>query len=69
MDDHTMLRLWQIVGCSRRNVPALIPISKSTFYNHIKTGRVPAATSYYGTGLSAWRWGDIKKAYVILEPI
>jgi predicted DNA-binding transcriptional regulator AlpA len=35
------LRLPQILGSSKANIPALIPISKSAWWAGIKTGRYP----------------------------
>jgi len=36
------LRLSQILGDPKANTPALIPISKSSWWNGVKTGRYPA---------------------------
>ncbi len=36
------LRLKQIIGDKKTNTPALIPISRSVWWNGIKSGRFPA---------------------------
>jgi prophage regulatory protein len=35
------LRLSQIVGDSKKGIPPLIPVSKSTWWNGVKSGRYP----------------------------
>jgi prophage regulatory protein len=35
------LRLFQIVGDPKRGIPPLIPVSKSTWWAGVKTGRYP----------------------------
>jgi len=53
------LRLPQIIGNPKAGIPALIPISKSSWWNGIKSGRYPA-----GRKLSArttvWAVEDIR---------
>jgi prophage regulatory protein len=37
-----LLRLWQIVGDPKKNQPPLIPISKSSWWAGVKSGRYPS---------------------------
>jgi hypothetical protein len=54
------LRLVQIIGNSKVQPPilAVIPVSKSTWWAGIKTGRYPAPVKL-GPRISAWRVEDI----------
>ena len=54
------LRLWQIVGCKRRNVEPIIPVSRSSWYNGCKSGKYPAPVQL-GPRTSAWRADDIRR--------
>lgn len=53
------LRLSQIIGNSRQGVPAIIPISKSAWWNGIKEGRYPQGHKL-GPRTTAWRVEDIR---------
>ena len=55
------LRLAQILGNSKSEppIPAIIPISKLTWWAGIKTGRYPAPVKL-GSRISAWRVDDIR---------
>ncbi|QWF69700.1 AlpA family phage regulatory protein [Methylomonas paludis] len=55
------LRLVQIIGNSKVQppIPAIIPVSKSTWWAGIKTGRYPAPVKL-GPRISAWRVEDIR---------
>lgn len=59
--DTGFLRLSQIIGDPRAEppVPALIPVSKSTWTRGVKDGRFPAAVKL-GPRASAWRVEDIR---------
>jgi predicted DNA-binding transcriptional regulator AlpA len=37
------LRLPQIIGDTKRGIPAIVPVSKSTWWAGVKSGRYPAA--------------------------
>jgi len=58
------LRLPQIVGQSSRNsqpaIPALIPISRSTWWAGVKSGRYPQPVRFPGQRITAWRVEDIR---------
>jgi prophage regulatory protein len=53
------LRIWQIVGNKRTNIPALIPISRTSFLNGVKSGKYPKPIKL-GERTTAWRVEDIK---------
>lgn len=55
------LRLNQIVGNPNANppIPAIIPVSKSTWWNGVKTGRFPQPIKL-GERTTAWRVEDIR---------
>lgn len=52
------LRLPQIVGDAKRGIPAIIPVSKSTWFEGIKSGRFPASVKLTER-CTAWRVSDI----------
>ena len=55
------LRLTQILGNKKSNpqIPPLIPISKSSWWSGIKTGRFPKPIKL-GPRITAWRVEDIQ---------
>lgn len=55
------LRLWHIVGNPKAEppIPALIPVSKSTWWAGVKTGRYPKPVKL-GARITAWRVEDIR---------
>lgn len=52
------LRLPQIVGDAQRNIPAIIPISRSAWWAGVKTGRFPKAFKL-GPRTTVWRVSDV----------
>jgi prophage regulatory protein len=52
------LRLPQIIG-NKADIPPLIPVSKSTWWNGIKTGRYPRPVKL-GQRITAWRAEGIR---------
>ena len=56
------LRLSQIIGDPERRppTPPLIPVSKSTWWNGVRSGRYPQPTRALGARITAWRVEDIK---------
>jgi predicted DNA-binding transcriptional regulator AlpA len=56
------LRLPQIIGNSKANPPitALIPVSKTSWWNGVKSGKYPKAVKL-GERTTAWRAEDIRK--------
>lgn len=58
------LRLSQIVGKAATKtapaIPALIPVSRSTWWAGVRTGRYPAPTRALGPRITAWHVADIR---------
>ena len=56
------LRLPQIIGNQKCNppIPALIPVSKSTWWAGVKSGRYPQPVRTLGERITAWRVEDIR---------
>ncbi|WP_333877705.1 helix-turn-helix transcriptional regulator [Methylobacter sp.] len=52
-------KLWQIVGDKKRNIPAVLPISRSTFLSRVKDGTYPQPVKL-GARSVAWRVQDIR---------
>lgn len=53
------LRLSQIVGSRKQNLPALIPVGKSTWWAGVRDGRYPKPVKL-GARVTAWRVEDIR---------
>jgi predicted DNA-binding transcriptional regulator AlpA len=53
------LRLPQIIGNKKTNTPALIPISRTSFLNGVKSGKHPKPIKL-GERTTAWRVEDIR---------
>lgn len=55
------LRLFQIIGDPHRtpSVPAILPISRSTWWQGVKDGRFPQAVKL-GPKTTVWRVEDIR---------
>ena len=62
------LRLPQIIGNSKSNppIPALIPVSKSTWWAGVKSGRFPAPIKL-GPRITVWRVEDIRELIIRLS--
>ncbi len=56
------LRLWNILGDTRSDppTPAIIPVSKSTWWAGVKSGQFPRPIKL-GPRITAWRVEDIRK--------
>ena len=52
------LRLVQIVGDKKADIPAIIPVSKSTWWQGVKSGRYPKPVKL-SKRCTAWRVEDI----------
>lgn len=61
LPDTGFVRLWQIVGSTKTEppIPALIPVSRTTFLNGVKTGKYPRPIKL-GERTTAWKVEDIK---------
>lgn len=53
------LRLPQIIGDRKRNIPALIPVSRATWWAGVASGRFPAGV-LLGPRTRAWSVESIK---------
>ncbi|MDO9048995.1 MAG: AlpA family phage regulatory protein [Methylobacter sp.] len=53
------VRIWQIVGNKKTNTPGLIPISRTSFLNGVKSGKYPKPVKL-GERTTAWRVSDIR---------
>lgn len=55
------LRIWQIVGNPKATppTPALIPVSRTTFLNGVKSGKYPRPIKL-GERTTAWKVEDIR---------
>ncbi len=55
------IRLPQIIGKPKANppIPPLIPVSKSTWWEGVRTGRFPKPIKF-GARMAVWRVEDIK---------
>jgi predicted DNA-binding transcriptional regulator AlpA len=54
------LRLPQIIGDSKRGIPPLIPICKTSWWEGIRKGRFPKGIKL-SYGVTVWRAEDIRK--------
>jgi len=56
------LRLRQIIGDPNAEppIPAVIPVSKSTWWSGVKSGRYPQPVRALGERITAWRVEDIR---------
>ena len=53
------LRIWQIVGNKKANIPALIPIGRTSFLNGVRSGKFPKPIKL-GERTTAWKVEDIR---------
>jgi prophage regulatory protein len=56
------LRITQIIGNPKAipPIPAVIPVSKSTWWEGVKSGRYPKPVKTLGQRITAWRVEDIR---------
>lgn len=58
------LRLSQIIGKAATEtepaIPAIIPVSRSTWWAGVRSGRYPAPTRALGPRITAWHVADIR---------
>lgn len=60
LPERGLVRLWQILGDRRRRVPPIIPISKSSWWAGIKTGKYPKPVKL-SARCTCWHAEDIRK--------
>lgn len=54
------LRLPSIIGNPKAGIPPIIPVSKSTWWAGVRSGRYPQPTRALGARITAWRVEDIQ---------
>lgn len=54
------LRELQILGCPKKNIPAIIPVSRATWWNGVKSGRYPQPVKL-SARTTAWKSQDIRE--------
>lgn len=54
------LRLAQIIGCQKSGRAPLVPVSKTTWWEGVRTGRFPKPSRALGGRITAWRVEDIR---------
>lgn len=59
-----LLRLWEILG--NEETPAIVPVSRSTWYAGIRSGRYPKPCKI-SPRISAWRREDILNLIIALK--
>lgn len=61
------VRLPQIIGNPKTDppIPPVIPVSKSTWWAGVKSGRFPKPVKTLGVRITAWRVEDIR---ALIEP-
>lgn len=55
---NALLRLPQIIGCKKHDIPPLIPVSRSTWLDGVKAGRFPQPIKL-SERVTAWRADEI----------
>jgi hypothetical protein len=62
LPDTGFLRLAQIIGNPKAvpPIPPVIPVSKSTWWAGVKSGRYPKPVKTLGERITAWRVKDIR---------
>jgi hypothetical protein len=54
-----LVRLWQILGDRRKGIPPIIPISKSSWWAGVKSGRYPKPVKL-SARCTCWHVEDIR---------
>ena len=55
------LRVNQIVGDRKKGVQAIIPVSRSTWWAGVRTGRYPQPIKSLGERITVWKAEDIRE--------
>jgi hypothetical protein len=61
-----LLRLWQILGNRRKGIPPIIPVSKSTWWAGVKSGKYPKPVKL-SARCTCWHVEDIRKLIERME--
>lgn len=59
LPDIGYVRVHQIIGCARRGIPAIIPVSRATWWAGVASGRFPAGV-LLGPRTRAWSVESIR---------
>lgn len=54
------VRLSQIIGNRANGIPPIVPVSRSTWWEGVRTGRYPQPVRTLGPRITAWRASDIR---------
>jgi predicted DNA-binding transcriptional regulator AlpA len=57
--EERLLRLKEIIGDRKTGLPAIIPISKSTWWAGVASKRYPQPVRHLGPRITAWRASEI----------
>jgi predicted DNA-binding transcriptional regulator AlpA len=55
------LRIHQIIGCRKRGITAIIPVSASTWWKGVRSGRFPAGQTLPGGRMRVWDVAEIRE--------
>lgn len=55
-----LVRLWQILGDKKKGIPPIIPVSKSSWWAGVKSGRYPKPIKL-GERTTCWNVHDIRQ--------
>jgi hypothetical protein len=61
-----LLRLGDIIGDPKKGKPAIVPVSRSTWWAGVKSGRYPAGV-LIGANMRAWPVSQIKNLVAAME--
>jgi predicted DNA-binding transcriptional regulator AlpA len=59
LPDTGFVRMWQFLGDEKRGILPIIPISRTTFLNKVKSGEYPQPKKL-GVSTNAWKVEDIR---------
>jgi hypothetical protein len=60
LPEYGLLRLWQILGDKRKGIPPIIPVSKSSWWAGVKSGKYPKPVKL-SPRCTCWYVEDIRK--------
>lgn len=56
------VRVWQIIGCEKRKIPPVIPVSSTSWWNGVKSGIYPKPEKL-SPRVTVWKAQDIRALY------
>lgn len=60
LSEKSYLRIWQIIGDKRRGIPAIIPISRASWWSGVKSGKYPKSHKL-SSRVTAWKAADVSR--------